>query len=218
MFTLPNLPYDYSALEPYIDEETMRIHHDKHNAAYVDNLNKALILLAVGLEEKLSIKYKPLLDLNLEKMLESINEFPEMLRERIQNNAGGHANHSFFWKIMGSPDSGDEPSGKLLDALNFTFASVEKFKEEFTNKAIAVFGSGWAFLIKKPDGTLALKRHSFQNSPLMHGNIPILGIDVWEHAYYLKYQNRRADYIQAWWNVVNWKQVEDNLNEALGSK
>ena len=202
MFTLPALPYDYNALEPYIDEETMRIHHDKHHAAYVDNVNKAL----GGNKELLSYQ--------VSKLLQNLDKVPEGLKQTVINNAGGHANHSFFWQIMCPAAKSLSPAGKLLDSLNLSFGSVDKFKEAFTAKAMAVFGSGWAFLIKKPDGTLALKRHSFQNSPLMHGNIPILGIDVWEHAYYLKYQNRRADYIAAWWNVVNWKQVEQNFNGA----
>src|SRR3990172_12796398 len=199
MFTLPALPYDYNALEPYIDEETMRIHHDKHHAAYVDNVNKAL----GGNKELLSYQ--------VSKLLQNLDKVPEGLKQTVINNAGGHANHSFFWQIMCPAAKSLSPAGKLLDSLNLSFGSVDKFKEAFTAKAMAVFGSGWAFLIKKPDGTLALKRHSFQNSPLMHGNIPILGIDVWEHAYYLKYQNRRAEYVAAWWNIVNWIQVAKNF-------
>src|SRR3990172_10411497 len=203
MFTLPKLPYKYDALEPYIDEETMRIHHDKHHGAYVDNLNKALA------------DHKQFLQKPTEVLLEKINKVPSDIHQTVINNAGGHANHSFFWKLMAPPPTGGSiPQGALNDALVKTFGSFDKFKEEFSAKAMAVFGSGWAFLIKTPDGNLTLKRHSFQNSPLMHGNTPILGIDVWEHAYYLKYQNRKAEYVEAWWNVVNWKQVEKNFENA----
>lgn len=194
-FTLPDLPYPHNALEPYIDEATMRIHHDKHHQAYVDNLNKAL--LGSGWEDKA-----------LDEILANTEKLDEGIRQAVINNGGGHANHSFFWKIM--KPSGGNPKGKLLEALNSTFGSLEKFKEEFTARTMGVFGSGWAFLIKTKDGKLSLKRHSFQNSPIMYGNVPILGIDVWEHAYYLKYQNRKAEYIGAFWNVVNWKQVNEN--------
>ncbi len=200
MFTLPKIPYPYNALEPYIDEETMKIHHTKHHQAYTDNLNKALE------------KYPEYYDRKIEDILGSLDKVPESVRQAVINHGGGHANHSFFWEIM-SPKSdkgGIVPArGGLAEAIKKTFGSVDKFKEEFTTKAMGVFGSGWAFLIMKPDKTLTLKRQSFQNSPLMRGNIPLLGIDVWEHAYYLKYQNRRAEYVAAWWNVVNWKQVEE---------
>src|SRR3989344_2798012 len=197
MFSLPDLPYATDALEPYIDKQTMEIHRAKHRAAYVDNLNKAL----AGRDD--------LLDMPVEDLLKNIDKVPEGSRQAVINHGGGHANHSFFWKIM-SPNPSN-PSQPLLSALNSSFGSFDKFKEAFTSKAMSVFGSGWAFLIQKPDGSLALKRHSFQNSPLLHGNKPILGIDVWEHAYYLKYQNRRADYITAWWKVVNWSAVSANL-------
>src|SRR3989344_2413686 len=191
MFSLPKLPYSYNALEPYIDEATMRIHHTKHHQAYVDNLNKALE------------GNKKLQKLSVEKLLKNINSVNSKIRQTVINNAGGHANHSFFWNIM-SPKK-TKPEGKFLEAIVSQFGSVVVFKEVFSVKAMSVFGSGWAFLIVTKNGKLKLKRHSFQNSPLMQDNIPILGIDVWEHAYYLKYQNRRADYINAWWNVVNWK-------------
>ena len=197
MFSLPDLPYATDALEPYIDKQTMEIHRAKHHAAYVDNLNKAL----AGRDD--------LLDMPVEDLLKNIDKVPEGSRQAVINHGGGHANHSFFWKIM-SPNPSN-PSQPLLSALNSSFGSFDKFKEAFTSKAMSVFGSGWAFLIQKPDGSLALKRHSFQNSPLLHGNKPILGIDVWEHAYYLKYQSRRADYITAWWKVVNWSAVSANL-------
>jgi len=187
------------ALEPYIDRATMEIHHGKHHRAYVDNLNKAL----AGQDA--------LLKMPIEELLKNIAQVPDGSRQAVINHGGGHANHSFFWQVMAPPQN-SSPAGKLLTALNSAFGSVDKFKEAFTARAMSVFGSGWAFLIKKPDGSLALKRHSFQNSPLMHGNTPILGVDVWEHAYYLKYQNRRADYIQAWWHVVNWQTVGDLFN------
>ena len=200
MFTLPGLPYAADALEPYIDKQTMEIHHGKHHAAYVDNLNKALA------------GHDDLLTMPVEELLKNIDKVPEGSRQAVINHGGGHANHSFFWKIM-SPNPSN-PSNPLLSLLTSTFGGLDKFKEAFTTKAMSVFGSGWAFLIQKPDGSLALKRHSFQNSPLLHGNTPILGLDVWEHAYYLKYQNRRAEYITAWWNVVNWKQISQNLSNS----
>ncbi|OGM61391.1 superoxide dismutase [Candidatus Woesebacteria bacterium RIFCSPLOWO2_01_FULL_37_19] len=201
MFKLPDLPYPYDALEPFIDRTTMTIHHTKHHQAYIDNLNKALI----GNEE--------LAKFTGEELLTNLDKVPSAIKQAVINNAGGHINHSFFWKIMSGKRS--EPKGELLSALNKHFGSFDNFKEEFTSRALGVFGSGWAFLIITQDGKLSLKRHSFQNSPLIKGNNPVLGIDVWEHAYYLKYQNRRAEYIDAWWNVVNWTQVEKYFNEAI---
>ena len=197
MFTLPDLPYPTDALEPYIDKQTMDIHHAKHHAAYVDNLNKALA------------GHDDLLTMPVEDLLKNIDKVPDGSRQAVINHGGGHANHTFFWKIMSPKQS--EPSPLLLSALSSAFGGLDKFKEAFTAKAMSVFGSGWAFLIKKADGSLSLKRHSFQNSPLSRGNTPILGLDVWEHAYYLKYQNRRAEYIENWWNVVNWTAVSANL-------
>lgn len=202
-FKLPDLPYSYPALEPYIDEETMHIHHDKHHAAYVDNLNKALT------------GHTELSKLGLEDLLTDLSQLPSDIKQSVINNGGGHLNHSFFWQIMCPNSQQKLPTGKLLTAINETFSSLTKFKEEFTAKAMTVFGSGWAFLILTKDKKLSLKRHSFQNSPLSQGNVPLLGIDVWEHAYYLKYQNRRLDYVTAWWNVVNWKAVENNFLQAL---
>jgi len=199
-FDLPNLPYDYNALEPYIDAKTMEFHHSKHHRSYVDNLNKAL--------EKYPDFYKK----PIEEILANIDSVPGDVRQAVINHGGGHVNHTFFWKIMTPKPT--SLTGKLLESINSTFGSIDKFKEEFTSKTMSVFGSGWAFLIMTPDKKLTLKRHSFQNSPLMHGNIPILGIDVWEHAYYLKYQNRRADYISAWWNVVNWGEASEIFSKA----
>ncbi len=198
MFTLPDLPYSFSALEPYIDETTMKLHHDKHHGAYVDKLNEAL----KGEDQ--------LLRMPIEKLLQNLDKVPEGFKQAVINHGGGHANHSFFWEIM-KPKGGGEPKGELLDAINKTFGSFEEFKKGFSEKAMGVFGSGWAFLILTVDGTLKLKRHSFQNSPIMHGNMPIIGIDVWEHSYYLQYQNRRAEYIEAWWNVVNWDKASEDF-------
>lgn len=199
-FTLPELPYPYNALEPYIDEKTMIIHHTKHHQGYVDNLNKTL--------EGVDFKFK-----SVEEVLKNIHKVPEGLRQTVINNGGGHFNHSFFWKIM-SPKK-TSPSGKLLKMLNEKFGSVDKFKEEFTNRAMSLFGCGWTFLIMDKKEGIRLKRHSFQNTPIIKGNLPILGIDLWEHAYYLKYQNRKLDYIKAWWNVVNWEKVEKNYIDSL---
>ncbi len=196
MFRLPKLGYGYNALEPYIDAATMEIHHTKHHQAYIDNLNKALE------------KYPELSGKSLEELLaEDAKIVPSDIKGAVINHGGGHYNHSFFWEIMGPPTA-KEPQGKLAEAIESTFGGLVKFKEAFSQKAMGVFGSGWAFLIMTPEGKLALKRHSFQNSPVMRGNTPLLGIDVWEHAYYLKYKNRRAEYIEAWWSVVNWQEVE----------
>ncbi len=201
MFSLPDLPYDYDALEPYIDSETMELHHTKHHQGYVDKLNTALA------------GNKDLLEMPIEKLLENLDKVPEGIKQAVINNGGGHANHSFFWKIMRPVKTGDEieskPEEELLTQINNAFGSFEEFKNKFSEKALGVFGSGWAFLIRTSEGKLLLKRHSFQNSPLMRGNTPILGIDVWEHAYYLKYKNRRDEYIKNWWNVVNWEEVSN---------
>ena len=207
-FELLKLPYAYDALEPHIDALTMQIHHTKHHQAYVDNINKAL----EGQED--------LLKLSVEDLLKNIDKVPEGSRQAVINHGGGHANHSLFWKIMSANPKSEtrNPKGELAEAINSTFGSFEKFIEEFTNKAMGVFGSGWAFLVMTPDKNLILKRHSFQNSPYLQGNIPILGIDVWEHAFYLKFQNRKADYIKAWWNVINWEQVSENFKNASSNR
>ena len=201
MFKLPDLPYAYDALEPYIDKETMELHHSKHHASYVDNLNKALE------------GHDDLLNKGVEELLLDIDSIPEDIKQKVINHGGGHANHTLFWNTMNSKPK-DAPEGELSEVLNSTFGDLDAFKEKFTEKAMGIFGSGWAFLILTPDNKFELKRQSFQNSPLMNGNTPLLGLDVWEHAYYLKYQNRRADYIKAWWNVVNWDAVEKNFTEA----
>ncbi|MGH3084072.1 MAG: superoxide dismutase [Gaiellaceae bacterium] len=191
-FEVPPLPYDYAALEPHIDEETMRLHHDKHHQAYVDNANKAL----EGTEWA---------DRPVEEVLQSLELLPEEIRTAVRNNAGGHANHSFFWEIM-SPNGGGEPQGELADAINSTFGSLDSLVEQVNDAGVKRFGSGWTWLVVD-GGTLAVTSTPNQDTPLSEGKTPILGIDVWEHAYYLKYQNRRPEYLAAWWNVVNWPEV-----------
>ena len=199
MFKLPNLPYDYSALEPYIDKQTMELHHTKHHQAYVDNLNKALE------------KYPKLQSKNIEELL--LGNLPSDIKEAVINNGGGHFNHSFFWEAM-TPKSSGKPEGELAKALDSTFGSFEVFKEQFTKKALTIFGSGWAWLLLTPKKNLILKRHSFQNPPIVNGNKPILGLDVWEHSYYLQYKWEKAKYINNWWNVVNWSFAEKNFLKA----
>ena len=191
-FELPPLPYDYAALEPHIDEQTMRIHHDKHHQAYVDNANKALD----GTEWA---------DRSVEDILASLDVIPEDIRTAVRNNVGGHANHSLFWTIM-SPDGGGEPEGALAEAINETFGSLDELKAAINDGGLKRFGSGWTWLVY--DGTaLSVYSTANQDSPIMQSDVPLLGIDVWEHAYYLNYQNRRPDYLAAWWNVVNWAEV-----------
>lgn len=190
---LPKLPYPYNALEPHVDELTMQIHHTKHHQAYVNNLNAALD------------KHPELYQKSLEDLLRGIDQVPEDIRTAVRNHGGGHHNHSLFWEIM-SPNGGGEPQGNLAEALQHTFGGFAQFKETFSQTAAGRFGSGWAWLVVNR-GKLEVYSTANQDSPLMEGKTPILGLDVWEHAYYLKYQNRRADYIAAWWNVVNWPEV-----------
>ncbi|MFL5930078.1 MAG: superoxide dismutase [Gaiellaceae bacterium] len=198
-FDLPDLPYDYAALEPHIDEQTMRIHHDKHHRAYVDNANKALA--ATEWEGN-----------SVESVLADLAAVPETIRTAVRNNAGGHANHSLFWEIM-SPDGGGEPEGELAAAIDDTFGGVGELKEQVNTAGMTRFGSGWTWLVY--DGTgLAVRSTPNQDSPLIESDEPLLGIDVWEHAYYLKYQNVRADYLAAWWNVVNWAEVGRRFGAA----
>lgn len=201
-FILPQLPYSFDALEPYIDAKTMEIHYTKHHQAYVDNLNKAL-----ASNPQLSSK-------TLEDLLSDVNSIPEDIRQTVINNGGGHFNHSFFWETL-TPSSTKEPGTKTKLEIVKTFSSFENFKSEFTTKALTLFGSGWVFLMIDKEKNLKIKRHSFQNNPLMQGNNPILGLDVWEHAYYLKYQNRRAEYVDAFWNIVNWEKVEEKLSSLI---
>jgi Fe-Mn family superoxide dismutase len=199
-FTLPPLPYPSNALEPHIDARTMEIHHGKHHQAYIDNANKAL----EGTEWA---------DRSVEDVLTSIEIMPEEIRTAVRNNAGGHANHSLFWTIM-SPDGGGDPDGALADAINDTFGGVGQLKEAINDAGVKRFGSGWSWLVW--DGTgLAVYSTPNQDSPILTGDVPLLGVDVWEHAYYLTYQNRRPDYLAAWWNVVNWPEVARRF-EARG--
>ncbi|MCL6566226.1 MAG: superoxide dismutase [Acidobacteriia bacterium] len=192
---LPPLPYPFDALEPYIDARTMEIHHGKHHATYVNNLNKALEA------------HPDLQRLPLEQLLADLNRVPESIRTAVRNNGGGHWNHSLFWQIM-KKGGGGEPRGDLADAIQRTFGSFAEFKSKFSAAALNRFGSGWAWLFLK-DGKLVVDSTPNQDNPIMEGGQPIMGLDVWEHAYYLKYQNRRADYIEAWWNVVNWDAIAE---------
>jgi superoxide dismutase, Fe-Mn family len=192
-YKLPDLPYAHDALEPHIDARTMEIHHGKHHNTYVTNANAAL-------EGKSDLE-----SMSVEELLSNFDKVPDDVKTALRNNAGGHANHSLFWQIMG-PNGGGEPSGELGDAINSTFGGFDKFKEQFKAAATGRFGSGWAWLVVS-NGSLEITSTPNQDSPLMDGKTPILGIDVWEHAYYLKYQNLRPDYIDAWWNVVNWDEV-----------
>ncbi len=194
---LPPLPYAYNALEPHIDEQTMRIHHDKHHAAYVSNLNAAL-------EKHADLQKK-----SVEDLLRGINSVPEAIRTAVRNNGGGHANHTMFWQIMG-PGGGGDPTGAVAGAIKSSFGSFVSLKEQFAKAAMGRFGSGWAWVIAD-GGKLVVESSANQDSPLMEGKKAIIGLDVWEHAYYLKYQNRRADYIGAWWNVINWAEVNKRL-------
>ena len=191
--SVPPLPYDYTALEPHIDEQTMRIHHDKHHAAYVNNLNAALE------------KHPQLQGKSVEDLVKGVNSLPDDVKGPVRNNGGGHINHTMFWEIMG-PGKGGEPTGPVGDAIKSTFGDFEKFKTQMNDAGVKRFGSGWAWLIDA-GGKLVIESTANQDSPLMEGKKPILGIDVWEHAYYLKYQNRRPDYLAAWWNVINWDEV-----------
>ena len=193
-FTLPPLPYDYAALEPHVDEQTMRIHHGKHHAAYVTNLNAAL----EGLPD--------LQAMPIEQLLGRLAEVPEAKRAAVRNNGGGHFNHTMFWESM-APGGAATPEGDLATAIAATFGGFDGFKEQFAKACVTRFGSGWGWLVAGKNGALSIESSPNQDSPLMEGRLPILGCDVWEHAYYLKYQNRRPDYVAGWWNVVNWTTV-----------
>ena len=195
--SVPPLPYDYNALEPHIDEQTMRIHHDKHHAAYVNNLNAALE------------KHPDLQGKSAEDLIKDINSIPEAIRTAVRNNGGGHINHTMFWEIMG-PNKGGAPTGAIGEAITSTFGDFETFKTQLNDAGVKRFGSGWAWLVES-GGKLAIESTANQDNPLMEGKKPILGVDVWEHAYYLKYQNRRPDYLAAWWSVVNWDEVNKRL-------
>jgi Fe-Mn family superoxide dismutase len=197
---VPPLPYAFDALEPYIDKLTMEIHHDKHHGAYVTNLNKALD------------GHADLQALSIEDLLTRLDRVPENIRATVRNNGGGHMNHSMFWKIM-KKGGGGEPKGQLAEAIRSSFGSFADFKTKFSQAGVTRFGSGWAWLLMK-DGKLAIDSTPNQDNPVMNGAKPVMGLDVWEHAYYLKYQNKRPDYIEAWWNVVNWEEIEKNLAAA----
>ena len=194
---LPDLPYDFDALVPHIDEQTMLIHHGKHHATYVSKLNGALEAHP-GLQGK-----------SVDELIGELDALPDGIRTAVRNNGGGHANHSLFWQVMG-PDAGGVPTGQIADAINGVFGSFERFKEQFAAAAVGRFGSGWAWLVAG-GGSLAIESTPNQESPLTSGRTPVLGLDVWEHAYYLNYQNRRPDYIAGWWNVVNWAEVNRRL-------
>jgi Fe-Mn family superoxide dismutase len=200
-FELPPLPYAFDALEPHIDARTMEIHHDKHHAAYVNNANAALE------------KHPEWGKKSVEDLLWGIDQVPEDIRTVIRNNAGGHSNHSIFWSIMG-PGGGGNPAGRVSEAIKTTFGSYDAFKEQLTKAAVGQFGSGWAWLVVDKGGKPAIKSYPNQDSPYMEGLTPILGVDVWEHAYYLKYQNKRADYVTAWFNTLNWAAIEARFSSV----
>jgi Fe-Mn family superoxide dismutase len=195
-YEVPDLPYAYDALEPHVDEATMKVHHDKHHQAYVDKVNAAL--------EGTDLDGKP-----IEEVLQNLDSLPDDKQGPVRNNGGGHANHTFFWQIM-SPDGGGEPSGALSDAIDSAFGSFDEFKEKFVEAGVGQFGSGWAWLVKDGDG-VAIEKTPNQDTPVSDGKTVLLGVDVWEHAYYLKYQNKRPDYINAWFNVVNWDEVQSRF-------
>lgn len=200
MFALPDLPYRFNALEPHIDAQTMEIHHDKHHATYVKNLNEAL-------------KDQPeLLKMDIYQLVSDLSQVPDEIRVKVKNNGGGHANHSLFWMIL-SPDGGKEPTDELGEAIKQSFGSFAEFKQQFSESALNRFGSGWAWLVLE-GSDLKIMSTANQDSPLMEGYTPILGIDVWEHAYYLKYQNKRADYIEAFWKVVDWEKAQELYIES----
>jgi len=202
-YELPPLPYDYSALEPYIDTQTMQLHHDKHHQAYVTAVNNAL-------KDQSQFASLP-----IEDLIRRLNEVPESIRTVVRNNGGGHVNHSMFWQIM-KPNGGGEPTGALASAIQSTFGSFDAFKTAFNDACVKRFGSGWAWLILDSSGKLQITSTANQDSPFTDGNYPVMGNDVWEHAYYLKYQNRRPDYLNAWWNVVNWDEISRRYQQGGG--
>ena len=203
-YTLPNLPYATKALEPFIDAQTMEIHHDRHHKAYVDNLNKAL-------EGQAELASKP-----IDQLMRDIKSVPENIRQAVINNGGGHANHTMFWEIMAG-GAGGKPTGPLADEINKTFGDFAAFQTQLKQAGLTRFGSGWAWLVYA-GGKLSILSTANQDNPLMNGQYPVLGVDVWEHAYYLKYQNKRPDYIDAWWNVVNWTAVTKRFSDAKAGK
>ncbi len=202
-YELPPLPYAYDALEPHIDQQTMQLHHDKHHQTYITNVNNALQ------------SHPDLANMPVEQLIGNLNQVPEDIRTTVRNNGGGHANHTLFWQVM-APNAGGQPSGALADAITQAFGGVDALKEQMTKAATTRFGSGWAWLSTDGSGKLRVESTANQDSPLMEGRTPLLGLDVWEHSYYLKYQNRRPEYITAWWNVVNWPEVERRYQAARG--
>jgi len=204
-YEVPALPYDFNALEPTIDEQTMRIHHDRHHGAYVTNLNAAVE------------KHPELFSKSVEDLISNLSAIPEDIRTAVRNNGGGHANHSMFWTIMG-PNAGGQPTGPLAEAITKTFGGFDQFKSQIQAAGAARFGSGWAWLSMNKDGGLLIESTANQDNPLSEGRSPILGVDVWEHAYYLKYQNRRPDYLAAWWNTVNWPAVAQRYEAARAGR
>lgn len=202
---LAPLPYDYAALEPYIDAQTMQLHHDKHHATYVNNLNAALE------------KHKDLQGKRVEELVQDLNQIPDDIRQVVRNNAGGHVNHTMFWQIL-APNQGGEPTGEIGNAIAETFGDFDTFKQRFNEAGTKVFGSGWVWLVFDRDGKLAIATTPNQDSPITAGQFPILGNDVWEHAYYLKYQNRRAEYLNAWWNVVNWNEINQRFAQGRNGR
>jgi len=198
---VPPLPYDFAALEPHIDATTMQIHHDKHHGAYVTNLNAALE------------KHPDLASKSAEDLVKNLSSVPEDIRTAVRNNGGGHVNHSMFWVIMG-PNAGGEPTGAIADAIKSTFGDFNSFKEKFNDAGLKQFGSGWAWLVRDTAGKLQVMSTPNQDNPMSQGFFPIMGNDVWEHAYYLKYQNRRGDYLKEWWNVVNWAEVNKRFQQS----
>lgn len=198
---LPPLAYDYGALAQAIDVETMKIHHDRHHAAYVENLNEAL-------KQQTNLQSR-----SVEALLRDLNSVPEDLRKKVQNNAGGHLNHTIFWQVMG-PNTGGQPVGEIAQAINQTFSSFDNFKQQFNEAGASRFGSGWVWLVRNLQGQLQITTTPNQDNPIMEGSFPILGNDIWEHAYYLRYQNRRAEYLTNWWNVVNWQEVNRRFQLA----
>ena len=200
-YELPNLPYGYKDLEPYISEEIMKLHHDKHHAGYVNNLNTAIE------------KYPTLFEKSAEGLLKKLNEIPEEIRTAVRNNAGGHVNHSMFWQIM-APNAGGEPVGDIAEEIKKSFGSFAQFQQKFNDEGLKRFGSGWVWLVKNKEGVLQIISTPNQDNPISDGHFPIMGNDVWEHAYYLQYKNVRADYLKAWWNIVNWNEVNKRFSEA----
>ncbi len=203
-FELQPLPYAYDALEPYIDATTMQIHHDKHHAAYVNNLNAAI-------EQHSDLQSK-----SVEELVAQLNSVPEAVRTAVRNNAGGDFNHTMFWQIMG-PNGGGEPTGDIANAINTTFGSFDAFKQQFNDAGTKRFGSGWVWLVRSNQGNLQITTTPNQDNPLTEGHRPIFGNDVWEHAYYLKYQNRRPEYLNAWWNVLNWEEINRRYAQAMSN-